>query len=163
MPHTLTIKLLNGDELKYSVRAMSGGAKFMTHRARLESLVLSHFDLEIGTHYVEFIHDDDDDAYVMAFREKYYRKVGFLVMGESDLVWCPPATDMTDEEILLIRDEKRAPWSLDKYTVKYNMMSARRYTADTTIFAIVQVRRPPVHEESGYMLAEADGPIPHDE
>ena len=148
MPHTLTIKLLNGDELKYSVRAMSGGAKFITHQERLESLVLRHFDLDLDRHYVEFIHDDDDDAYVMAFRDRFESKVGFF--HPNGTVWCPPATDMTDEEILRIRDENQAPWSIAKRSLTHNMKLMRRYTADTSIFAIVQLR-------------EKTEPLPQDE
>jgi hypothetical protein len=119
MPITITIHLLNGEELTYSARTFRGCVQFFSHQDAMENMVLQHFGMERATHYVEFIHEDEEEAYIDAFHQEY------------------PYILLSNEEILRTREDMS---STTFRQVKYGMEMSRAYTMDTLIHAVVQAR-----------------------
>lgn len=139
MPITLTIQLLTGDTLTYSARPYKGQVKLQTHLERIERMIYTHFDVSFMTHYVELIHENEEQAYVRVFRDRnhYPRQA---MNQEHQWIDYPAVGDMTDEEILRIRDEKPEPWIHDEYMIRRQMTQDHIYTEDTLVYAIVQKR-----------------------
>jgi hypothetical protein len=119
MPITITIHLLNGEELTYSARTLGGCVQFFTHQDAMENMVLQHFGMDRATHYVEFIHEDEEEAYIDAFQQEF------------------PYLPLSNEEILRTREDMS---STTFRQVKFGMEMSRAYTADTLIHAVVQTR-----------------------
>ena len=61
MSITIHLQLLSGEIIPFETRGRNGRIKFWTIRDRLSQAVLDHLGLTAETHYIKYMHDDDEE------------------------------------------------------------------------------------------------------